>query len=129
MRWIKNYLRSSEGIILLTTILLCVGVTVINPIFCSAPNLLDLIRNSITTGLFALGVYTALLSGGIDVSFTAVAAFSMYGTVKMFVLINPHAPLWMIFVVAAVIGAALGGFNPVAMVHLHDLDRGARRVP
>jgi simple sugar transport system permease protein len=111
LSWIKTYLRSSEGIILLTTILLCVGVTLINPVFCSAPNLLDLIRNSITTGLFALGVYTALLSGGIDVSFTAVAAFSMYGTVKLCVLINPHAPLWLIFIVAALIGATLGGFN------------------
>ena len=85
MSWIKNYLRSSEGIILLTTILFVSGSRLVNPIFFSAPNLLDLIRNSITTGLFALGVYTALLSGGIDVSFTAVAAFSMYGTVKLFV--------------------------------------------
>jgi simple sugar transport system permease protein len=111
LSWFKNYLRSSEGIILLTTILLCGAVTLINPVFCSAPNLLDLIRNSITTGLFALGVYTALLSGGIDVSFTAVAAFSMYGTVKLCVLINPHAPLWLIFIVAALIGAILGCFN------------------
>ena len=112
MSWIKNYLRSSEGIILLTTILLCGRqLRLINPVFFSAPNLLDLIRNSITTGLFALGVYTALLSGGIDVSFTAVAAFSMYGTVKLCVLINPHAPLWLIFIVAALIGAILGGFN------------------
>jgi simple sugar transport system permease protein len=111
LSWIKHYLRSSEGIILLTTVLLSVGVTLVNPVFCSAPNLLDLIRNSITTGLFALGVYTALLSGGIDVSFTAVAAFSMYGTVKLCVLINPHAPLWLIFIVAALIGAVLGAFN------------------
>jgi simple sugar transport system permease protein len=111
LNWLRKYFRSSEGIILLTTILLCAGVTVINPVFFSAPNLLDLIRNSITTGLFALGVYVALLSGGIDVSFTAVAAVSMYGTVKLFVLINPHAPLWMIFVVAAFIGIILGAFN------------------
>jgi simple sugar transport system permease protein len=109
--WLLKYLRSSEGIILLTTILLCVGVASLNPVFLSAANLLDLVRNSITTGLFALGVYVALLSGGIDVSFTAVAAVAMYGTVKLSVLINPHAPLWLLFVVSALIGALLGAVN------------------
>jgi hypothetical protein len=40
----------------LTTTLLCAVVGLMNPVFLSAPNLLDLVRNSITTGLFALGV-------------------------------------------------------------------------
>jgi simple sugar transport system permease protein len=109
--WLLKYLRSSEGIILLTTILLCIGVTSLNPIFLSAANLLDLVRNSITTGLFALGVYVALLSGGIDVSFTAVAVLAMYGTVKLSIWIDPHAPLWLLFVVSALIGALLGTIN------------------
>ncbi len=84
-----------------------------NPIFLSAPNLLDLVRNSITTGLFALGVLIALLSGGIDVSFTAIAAVAMYGTVKLFVQLNPNAPLILIFLVGATIGALLGTINGI----------------
>jgi len=111
MRWLLKYLRSSEGVILLTMVVLCTIVTFINPVFLSAPNLLDLVRDSITTGLFALGVYLALLSGGLDVSFTAVGALSMYATVKLFVQIDPHASLFSIFLVAAVIGAILGAFN------------------
>src|SRR5271157_4535544 len=108
MRWALHYLRTSEGIIFLTTVFLCAAVGLMNPIFLSAPNLLDLVRNSITTGLFALGVLVALLSGGIDVSFTAIAAVAMYGTVKLFVQLNPHAPLILIFLVGAAIGALLG---------------------
>jgi simple sugar transport system permease protein len=113
MRWITHYLRTSEGIILLTTVFLCVAVGLMNPIFLSAPNLLDLVRNSITTGLFALGVLIALLSGGIDVSFTAIAAVAMYGTVKLFVQLNPNAPLILIFLVGAAIGASLGTINGI----------------
>jgi simple sugar transport system permease protein len=111
MRWLIHYLRTSEGVILTTTLLLCAAITLANPVFLSAANFLDLVRDSITTGIFALAVYVALLSGGIDVSFTAVAATAMYGTVKLFVLTNPHAPLLLIFLVAAVIGAILGSIN------------------
>jgi simple sugar transport system permease protein len=111
MRWAFRYLRTSEGVICLTMILLCIVVGLMNPVFLSAPNLLDLVRNSTTTGLFALGVLIALLSGGIDVSFTAVAAVAMYGTVKLFAQLNPDAPLILIFLVGAVIGASLGAIN------------------
>jgi simple sugar transport system permease protein len=113
MRQALHYLRTSEGIILLTTVFLCAAVGLINPIFLSAANLLDLVRNSITTGLFALGVLIALLSGGIDVSFTAIAAVAMYGTVKLFVQADPHAPLILIFLVGAAIGALLGTINGI----------------
>ena len=113
MRWAIHYLRTSEGVIFLTTVFLCAGVGLINPIFLSAPNLLDLVRNSITTGLFALGVLIALLSGGIDVSFMAIAAVAMYGTVKLFVQLDPNAPLILIFLVGAAIGALLGTINGV----------------
>src|ERR1700720_1316643 len=111
MRWLLKYLRSSEGVILLTMVVLCTIVTFINPVFLSAPNLLDLVRDSITTGLFALGVYLALLSGGLDVSFTAVGAFSMYPRGKLFGPGDPHASLFSIFLVAPVIGSLLGAFN------------------
>ncbi|HEY0790818.1 MAG TPA: ABC transporter permease [Chthoniobacterales bacterium] len=111
MARLLRYLRSSEGVVLATTVLLCALVTAINPVFLSAPNLLDLVRNSITTGLFALGVYLALLSGGIDVSFTAIAAVAMYSTAKLFVNVDPHASLAWIFLVSATIGALLGAIN------------------
>ena len=113
MHWAFHYLRTSEGVIFVTTALLCVVVGLVNPVFLSAPNLLDLVRNSITTGLFALGVLIALISGGIDVSFTAIAAVSMYGTVKLFVQLDPQAPLILIFLVGAAIGALLGTINGI----------------
>ena len=95
------------------TVFLSAVVGLMNPVFLSAPNLLDLVRDSITTGLFALGVLIALLSGGIDVSFTAIAAVAMYGTVKLFVQVNPQAPLILIFLVGGAIGALLGTANGI----------------
>jgi len=113
MRWVFHYLRTSEGVILLTTLFLSAAVGLMNPVFLTAANLLDLVRNSITTGLFALGVLIALLSGGIDVSFTAIAAVAMYGTVKLFVQVKPQAPLILILLVGAAIGSLLGMVNGI----------------
>jgi simple sugar transport system permease protein len=113
MHWVFHYLRTSEGVIFLMTVFLSAVVGLMNPVFLSAPNLLDLVRDSITTGLFALGVLIALLSGGIDVSFTAIAAVAMYGTVKLFVQVNPQAPLILIFLVGGAIGALLGTANGI----------------
>ena len=113
MHWVFHYLRTSEGVIFLMTVFLSAVVGLMNPVFLSAPNLLDLVRDSITTGLFALGVLIALLSGGIDVSFTAIAAVAMYGTVKLFVQVNPQAPLILIFLVGGAIGALLGTVNGI----------------
>ena len=40
--------------------------------------LTDLLRGGIVLGIFAVAALLVLISGGIDVSFTAVAAFTMY---------------------------------------------------
>ncbi len=86
---------------------------VADPNFLSIPTATDLMRNSIVLGIFAVGAMLVLVSGGIDVSFTAVAAVAMYSTT---VLLLAHAPdlAWpLAFAVAMVIGAALGAVNGV----------------
>ena len=49
------------------------------------PTLTDLLRGGIVLGIFAVGAMLVLVSGGIDVSFTAVAAFAMYTTTLLLV--------------------------------------------
>jgi simple sugar transport system permease protein len=90
---------------------LCVFVGAVNPAFLSLSNLFDLLKSSSVMGLFALGVLIVLVSGGIDVSFTAIAALCMYVTSKALV----HTPLAgsaaAAFLLSALIGLGLGLIN------------------
>ena len=58
-------------------------------ISCRLRSLIDIGRASVVMGLFALGVFVILAAGGIDVSFTAIAAFTMY---SMTLLVAKHVP-------------------------------------
>src|SRR5690606_34596687 len=62
-------------------------------------------------GLFALGVLVVLCSGGLDVSFTAIAAFVMYAVTMLVTGMAPEMPIAAILVIAAAGGAILGAGN------------------
>jgi simple sugar transport system permease protein len=88
----------------------------LNPDFFQFSTLFDLARSCTVTGLFALGVYVVLVAGGIDVSFTAIAAFAMYTTTKLVILAWPTAPVALVFVACGAAGALLGTLNGL-LVH------------
>lgn len=106
-----RFVMSAQGIILLTAIVLVMGLTILNPVLLSPANLVDLCRNALVTGIFAIGVMLVLASGGIDVSFTAIAAFSMYATVKVIITGGFDWPIGVILFMSTLIGAGLGLLN------------------
>ena len=89
----------------------CAVAAIADPGFLSMPTLTDLLRGGIVLGIFAVGAMLVLVSGGIDVSFTAVAAFAMYTTTLLLVGWAPGLPWPAAFLIAMGIGAALGAFN------------------
>ena len=110
-RTLSRLATSPQGIMLVTGIVLAVAFSIINPVFLSAPNLVDLLRNSIVTGIFAIGVLIVLASGGIDVSFTAIGAFALYATTKLLIVSGIHPPMVAVFAIGIAIGVALGLVN------------------
>ena len=90
---------------------LCAVVGFINPNFFQASSLFDIARSSVVIGLFALGVFVILAAGGIDVSFTAIAALAMYSVTQWVAQHFPSAPLFLIFAVAVLGGGLLGWIN------------------
>jgi simple sugar transport system permease protein len=106
-----RFAASSQGIMLVTGSALAVVFSLLNPAFLSAPNLIDLLRNAIVTGIFAIGVMIVLAAGGIDVSFAAVGAFALYATCKLLLVFGLHLPIALIFAIGIAIGAALGLVN------------------
>ncbi|MEZ4610541.1 MAG: hypothetical protein R2838_09910 [Caldilineaceae bacterium] len=103
--------RRNEVLVAITIIGLSLIIGLSNPVFFTVGNLFDLLRSSVVMGIFAMGVLMVIVSGGIDVSFTAIAVFALYATTKIFKAAMPDAPIWMFFIVAAVIGLALGLIN------------------
>jgi simple sugar transport system permease protein len=86
---------------------------VVDPAFFSLPTLFDLLRNSIVTGIFAIGVLVVLVSGGIDVSFTAIAAFAMYSTTLALKNLGIDVPWYGAFALSILIGTGLGLVNAI----------------
>ncbi|MBY2944538.1 ABC transporter permease [Rhizobium leguminosarum] len=111
--------RRPETITFILLVTICVAVAIINPDFLQPSTLIDIGRASVVMGLFALGVFIILAAGGIDVSFTAIAAFTMY---SMTVLVQSHLPgipIAVVILIAVLGGIVLGIINGLLVHHLN----------
>ena len=110
--------RRPEIFTLFLLVSLCAIVGFVNPNFFAAGSLFDIARSSVVIGLFALGVFVILAAGGIDVSFTAIAALTMYSLTQLVATRFPGAPLLLVFAIAAIGGGLLGLVNGLLVHHL-----------
>lgn len=108
--------RRPEIITLILLVAICIAVAIANPAFLQPATLIDIARASVVMGLFALGVFIILAAGGIDVSFTAIAAFTMYSMTLFVQDYLPGLPMPVILLMATLGGAALGVINGL-LVH------------
>ena len=91
-------------------------VSVKNPLFFTPETLFDMVRSGSGTMLLALGVLLVLVSGGIDVSFPAVAIVSSY--IAVLTLDRTGIDhLGLALAVSITIGTLLGALN-AALIHL-----------
>jgi simple sugar transport system permease protein len=110
--------KHPEVFTLILIVVVSVIVGAINPAFFQISTLFDLLRSSTVVGLFALGVLIVLAAGGIDVSFTAIAALSMYSLTKLVYAYWPSAPIVLILAAGALVGVLLGLLNGFLVHHL-----------
>ena len=104
--WTRN-----ETLVAGVILLFCLVATLSDPRFFTITTVSDLLRAAIVIGILAVGAMLVLVSGGIDVSFTAVAVFAMYSSTLLSLGIWPDMPWPLIFLIAVVIGALLGAIN------------------
>lgn len=104
-------LRRNETLVAVTIVGLSLVIGLNNPTFFTIGNVFDLLRSSIVMVIFAMGVLIVIVSGGIDVSFTAIGIFALYSTVKLLKAYAPDSPIWVGFLLAAAIGLGLGLIN------------------
>ncbi len=112
-RYIKKIVHKNEFYVLLTILVLSVVIGSLDQSgsFFSIGNAVDMMRSMTTTVIFALAAMIIIITGGIDVSFPAVAAFAMYTTTKILSDAHYEGPIWIAFVMSAGIGLLLGLFN------------------
>jgi simple sugar transport system permease protein len=108
---LRRTIRTQEFALGLTVIALSLLIGAINPVFFSVTNLFDLLRSATVEMLFALGVLIVLASGGIDVSFTAVAVFALYVSVRLLNGMEYDGGMALPYLLAATLGVVLGLIN------------------
>ena len=79
---IKDVLTSTEMINVYIIVALCAVIGSINSNFLSVATVITLSRAILVTMIFALGEMLVIVSGGIDVSFPAVACASLFVPIK-----------------------------------------------
>ena len=87
--------------------------------FLSVANLVSLLEDYSVMAIMASGLLVVLISGGIDISFAAIAAVSQYLTASILVSINGN---WFVaFGLAAAFGTLLGVVNALLIYYLRAL--------
>lgn len=104
---------NNEGLLLAVILVVVLVMSLANPAFFTAGTFFALVRSSMVPLVFALGVLLVLISGGIDVSFEAIAIFAAYATITWTLGAGFDLPVIAMFAIAMVIGAALGSLNGV----------------
>jgi simple sugar transport system permease protein len=106
---------NNEGLLVVVILVVVVAMSLASPAFFTANTFFALVRSSMVPLIFALGVLLVLISGGIDVSFQAIAIFAAYATIDA-VLGAGAAPGPLAMIAAAMaVGALLGLLNGVVI--------------
>lgn len=109
---VKQFLTSNEIIVAFMIIGLSILIGVVNPIFFGPQTGISLVRAMLVTLIFAIAEMIVIVSGGIDVSFPAVASIALYATISVMNTFNINSALFA-FVMAGAIGLAFGALNAV----------------
>jgi len=105
----KKLVIKSEFYLFLLILVLGATFTAANPKFLALQNILDLLKSYSFFGILSVGALVVLLSGGIDISFTAIAQVAEYVTVA--VILQYGGNLFTAFLISSIIGIVLGLIN------------------
>ena len=107
----RSFRRTHEFRLLVVTVALIAVLSVATPRFLTVQNGLDLLTGNAFIAMTAAGLLVVLVSGGIDISFTAIASVAQYAALETAMHLGGG---WaMLFAVALGVGTLLGLVNAV----------------
>lgn len=106
----KNIVSSNEMIVVYIIAALALLIGLVNPAFFALSTVFDTSRSMLITTIFALCEMVVIVSGGIDVSFPAIACFSLFFTISIMNKFHINN-VFFAFAFAGLIGLAWGALN------------------
>ncbi|MGD8889981.1 MAG: ABC transporter permease, partial [Desulfobacterales bacterium] len=107
---VSRLLKRNETYLFFVILIFSFVVTVINPSFLTIENMFDLIKSSSGMAILAIAFFVGLLSGGIDISFPAIAIAGQYIAVNALIALGIDN-LLLAFLISCAVGTALGAIN------------------
>ena len=111
---------STELFLVMIIVVYCIIVSIVNPEFLNAATLFDMVKSAAPTMVVAMGLLLVVISGGIDVSFTAIAIFGGYVATTTLMSTGVNNIL-VAFLIACAIGLGLGLLNAV-LIHVTRME-------
>jgi simple sugar transport system permease protein len=117
--FLKRAFRRHEVQIAAIVVLMATFFSVLSPGFLSAGNVITLLESYSVMAIMAAGLLIVLISGGIDISFAAIAAVTQYLVATILVNLGGN---WIVaFALSAAFGALLGALNALLIHYLQAL--------
>jgi simple sugar transport system permease protein len=113
---LKNIPKTNEMYLIIVIIIYSIIVTIVNKSFMSVENVFDILRSGTGQAILGVGVLVVLLSGGIDVSFTAIAISSGYISVRAIMALGIDN-LLLAFIISCTVGLVLGAINGIIIAY------------
>jgi ribose transport system permease protein len=98
-------------------VVLCVVVTILNPLFLSVTNLQNTARLVGMFGIFSIGVGVVIITGGIDLSVGSL--FALFGVLLSFMLMSWGWPWPLAIAAILLIAVAVGTFHGFLVTKIH----------
>ncbi len=111
MKMLKK-IDKTQRFLLLIIVVYCIIVATRNSAFFSLNTVFNLVRSAAGTAILSMGVLMVMISGGIDVSFPAIAIFGGYGSLRMCMAYGIKS-LFLAFLISIIIGIILGIGNAI----------------
>src|SRR5512139_1420780 len=108
---LNKIVRSNEFVIFLILVFLSLAIGLINPAFFSISTVFDTLRSSIVFFIMALGLLPIIISGGIDISFVAIAAVTSYATHMFLIGRGYQGGILLYYIIACALGLLAGLLN------------------
>ncbi|KZL92387.1 ribose transport system permease protein RbsC [Clostridium magnum DSM 2767] len=106
----KKNLTTNEMFVVYIILILSLLIGLVNPAFFTIDTVFGTARSILITMIFALCEMVIIISGGIDVSFPAIACFSLYFTISIMNIYHINSIVFA-FVLSGLLGFAWGVIN------------------
>lgn len=116
---IKKLFSRHETFVFLAIVIFGLIITVVNPDFFTLENIFDLLKSYALMGTFAVGVLFVLISGGIDISFTAIATITGYVIAVLLLQNGEQLNIVSVFAIAGGVGILLGMINALIIYYFN----------